>query len=187
MVYNTCSWGLPESAVYLLLFFPFFLYLITIYLLIHFSIMSFLPSIYHLPPIYYHLSPSLHSCSIWGWDLLFWKCLCNQVVKAEPSSSCAHVSQPRHPLPSTHTAALAACPEKILFCKNMQEPPTRWRKTVKEMLEVAKVSVFCSFQITYPLHREKWSLPLIIKVLSTLLCPESSLFPVLRPRGIKSH
>lgn len=66
MVYNTCSWGLPESAVYLLLFFPFFLYLITIYLLIHFSIMSFLPSIYHLPPIYYHLSPSLHSCSIWG-------------------------------------------------------------------------------------------------------------------------
>lgn len=174
MVYNTCSWGLPESAVYLLLLvFPFFLYLIKIYLLIHFSIMSFLPSIYHPPPIYYHLSPSLHSRGTWGWDLIFWKCLWNQVAKAEPSSHwLSYTHEPaKAPLAqNTHTAGLEAYPEVILFAKD-ERTSHQMKKTMMEMVEVAKVNVFCSFQITHPLNKEKWSFPLIIKILSNLLLP----------------
>lgn len=157
MVYNACSWRLSESAVYLLLlFFPFFLYLINIYLLIHLSIMSFLPSIYHPPPVYYHLSPSLHSCGIWDRDLIFWKHLCNQVAKAEPSSrwlSCTH-EPAKAPLAQHTRCWFRSTSRDDPLLQEDARTSQQMKKTVKEM-EVAKVNVFCSLQITHPLNKDK--------------------------------
>lgn len=152
MVYNSCSWGLPESAVYLLLlFFSFFLDLITIYLLIHFSIVSFLPSIYHPPPIYCHLSPSLHSCSIWDWDLIFWKCLWNQVVKAEPSSFW---------LWCTHEPAKAPLAQYThCWFRGMTRDDPLLQEDARTSYQMRKTSegnsASSKSQITHPLNKEK--------------------------------
>lgn len=76
-----------QLCIFFLLFFPFFLYLIKIYLLIHLSIMSLTPFIHDLPLSYHQFVSFLALTQYLGFGLIFCKCLCNQPVKVEPSSS----------------------------------------------------------------------------------------------------
>lgn len=193
-VKGTGSWGLPEPAVYLLLlFFPFFLYLIIIYLPIHFSIMSFLPSIYHLPPFYYQLSLSLHSCSIWDRDLLFWKHLWNQ-VKAEPSScwllcTCEPAKAPlaQH----THCCFRSISRDDPLLQEDARTSHQMKKNsegngggsTSQHLLLLSNHTSTEQRKMILPPHYQSPLNPSsALKAHCFLVCPT-----VLRPRGIKSH
>lgn len=178
----------------LLLFFPFFLYLIIIYLPIHFSIMTFLPSIYHPPPIYYQLSPSLHSCSIWDWGLIFWKRLWNQVVKAEPSS--CWLSCTREPAKAPLALHTHCCFRNISRDDPLLQEGARTSHQMKKNREgngggsTSQCLLLLSNHtpteqremILPPHYQNTLNTPSALKAHCFLVCPT-----VLRPRGIKSH